>query len=107
MREECLNEESNFYVEGALSNERYYPYSGILFRNDQKREDRDRDYRGTADVDCPHCGARSTWWLSAWLKSGRKGKFMSLAFKAKDADVAVGDRRQATTERASDEDIPF
>jgi hypothetical protein len=32
---------------------------------------------------------------------------MSLAFKAKDADVAVGDRRQATTERASDEDIPF
>jgi hypothetical protein len=65
--------------------DRDYPNSGILFKSDQKRTPRDRDYKGTADITCPDCGSRFTAWLSAWIKEGRKGKFMSLSFKPKDA----------------------
>jgi len=64
----------------------------------------DRDYKGTADIDCPHCGARSTFWLPSWIKSGKKRRFMSLAFKEKDA---TGSRRRCTTEQTQDEDIPL
>jgi hypothetical protein len=78
---------------------RDYPNSGILFKNDSKREPRDRDYKGTADVTCAHCGSRFQLWLSAWIKEGRKGKFLGLSFKAKEPDS------QSPTPR--EEDIAF
>jgi hypothetical protein len=86
--------------------DRDYPNSGIMFRDDKKRQgnDRDRDYKGTADIDCPHCGARSAWWLSAWIKSGRKGKFVSLAFKTKDAGPS---RTSAAAQPHEDTDLPW
>ena len=61
-----------------MDNDRDFPNSGILFRNDRKQEDRHPDYNGTADVDCPQCGPRTHWRLASWIKQGRKGKFMSL-----------------------------
>lgn len=93
-----------------MSSEKDYPNSGILFKSDQKRTQRDRDYKGTADIDCPHCGARSQFWLSAWVKQGKAGKFMSLAFKGKDG--ATADRQSApggggVVAADDDSDIPF
>jgi hypothetical protein len=70
-----------------MANGRDYPNSGILFR-EQKREPHDRDYKGSADVTCG-CGRRSQLWLSAWIKEGRKGKFLSLSFKPKEARPAA------------------
>ena len=67
-----------------MSNERDYPNSGILFRADNKQSSRDRDYRGQADITCPHCGNRFAFWLSGWIKNGRLGKFLSLAIKPKE-----------------------
>jgi hypothetical protein len=87
-----------------MSNDRDYPNSGIMFRDNRKQSDRDRDYRGEADIDCPDCGARSTWWLSAWIKLGRNGKFLSLAFKKKDA---AGHSARSATRQAHDEETPF
>lgn len=52
---------------------------GVLFKNDRKESDSHPDYKGSADVD----GVE--YWLSAWIKTGAKGKFMSLAFTEKDA----------------------
>ena len=56
-----------------------YENSGALFKNDRKEKDSHPDYKGSALVD----GA--DYWISAWIKEGQKGKFMSLAFTAKDA----------------------
>jgi hypothetical protein len=81
-----------------MDSKRDWPNSGILFKNTDKREERDRDYQGTVDIDCPHCGERSSWWLSSWIKSGAKGKFMSLSFRVKSktdpAPRGTGERRR-------------
>jgi hypothetical protein len=58
-----------------VSDERDYPNSGILFRNDSKQSDGHPDYRGEAGITCPDCGNRFAAWLSGWVKNGRRGKF--------------------------------
>lgn len=72
--------------------------SGVLFRNtdkDPKKNPKWPDYQGSAEVD------GIEYWLSAWIKEGRKGKFFSIAFKPK--DEANHDQRR----HDDDEDIPF
>ena len=51
---------------------------GVLFRNDRNDRDKHPDYKGSAEID----GVE--YWLSAWIKAGKSGKFMSLSFKEKD-----------------------
>lgn len=51
---------------------------GVLFKNDRKESDSHPDYKGSAEVD----GVE--YWLSAWIKTGANGKFMSLSFRAKE-----------------------
>ena len=53
--------------------------SGILFKNERKEKDSHPDYRGEIRID------GSDFWLSAWIKQGDQGKFMSLAIKPKEA----------------------
>lgn len=68
--------------------------SGILFKNDKKESEKHPDYTGSCMVD------GEEYYMSAWLKDGRKGKFMSFAFKRKE-----GRSSQATTR--DDSDVPF
>ena len=58
---------------------RQYDNSGILFKNEDKETDKHPDYKGNITV------AGTEYWLSAWIKQGKKAKFMSLSVKAKDA----------------------
>lgn len=88
---------------------------GVLFKNDRKAKDGDRDYSGSINVD------GHDYWLSAWIREGRNGKFMSLSVKRKDGKPAPGDpsdensrpppvRRipgSASTPVDLDSDIPF
>ena len=76
----------------AMATEQY-DNSGILFRNDDKTKDSDRDYKGDATVS----GVK--YWVSGWIKQGKRGKFLTLSLKPKE-------QRTAPAEDPSD-DIPF
>jgi hypothetical protein len=67
--------------------------SGILFRNDDKMKDSDRDYKGDATVN----GVK--YWVSGWIKQGKRGKFLTLSLTPKE-------QHTAPAEKHSDE-IPF
>jgi hypothetical protein len=71
--------------------------SGVLFKNDRKSGDRDPDYRGTATI------GNIEYRMSAWLKDGRSGKFLSFAFTLKDAPKSAA----AKPGRDFDDQIPF
>lgn len=53
--------------------------SGALFKNDKKTAAKHPDYQGNENVVCSKCGEASSYRLAAWLKEGKKGKFLSLA----------------------------
>ena len=52
--------------------------SGSLFKNDKKESEKHPDYTGNGMID------GKEYRLSAWIKIGKNGKFMSLAFTLKD-----------------------
>ena len=69
--------------------------SGVLFKNTEKKTEKHPDYQGDATIN------GQTYRLAAWIKTGKKGKFMSLAFS-----IPKEDQREAA--RPRDEDtIPF
>jgi hypothetical protein len=52
-----------------------YDLRGALFRNDRKESEKHPDYKGDITID----GRK--FWLSGWIKEGKRGKFLSLAAK--------------------------
>jgi hypothetical protein len=74
--------------------------SGTLFKNDKKEEAKHPDYKGEALVNGVQC------WISAWIKEGKNGKFMSLAFSPKESRGGQRSSRPAA-QSDDDEGAPF
>ena len=73
--------------------------SGTLFRNEKGDNPARPDYRGEALVD----GVE--YRVSAWVKDGKKGKFLSMAFEAKEERPA--EREPDPVDTGDDDNLPF
>lgn len=90
-----------------------YTNRGVIFKNDRKESANHPDYKGQMNIDGVEV------WLSAWIKDGAKGKFMSISATLKDAPKqsqpapsrpAAPQRPQqkaATGFDGMDDDVPF
>jgi cytochrome b involved in lipid metabolism len=56
-----------------------YDNSGKISKNLQKKTDKHPDQQGKCTID------GKEYWISGWIKEGKDGKFLSLAFRPKDA----------------------
>lgn len=72
--------------------------SGVLFKNDKKEEAKHPDYKGSIMVE------GTDYWLSAWIKEGKTGKFMGLALTPKDGQPPASKHLPKNLE---DDSIPF
>lgn len=75
-----------------------------LFKNDRKEKDTHPDYKGDGkDLD------GNDVWVSAWIKEGSKGKFMSCSIQRKDASQSQPKPQPAQTATLNDDisDVPF
>ena len=77
--------------------------SGVLFKNDKKETEKHPDYKGSILIN------GTDYWLSAWIKEGKSGKFMGLAVSPKEAQPSkVPYGHGGTTKEGHDsEDVPF
>lgn len=91
--------------------------SGALFKNDRREKETHPQYNGTINV------AGVDYWINAWVKEGKSGKFFSLSVKPKEAQGGGGGARGGAPQRSrpapatkpndsleddfADDDIPF
>ena len=74
--------------------------SGVLFKNDKIENERSPNYKGNITV------GGQDYWLSAWIKEGKSGKFMGLAVSPKEEYKPKPSERSKTT-GFDDESMPF
>jgi len=76
---------------------------GVLFKNERKEEEKHPDYTGKIQFN------HVEHWLSAWIKQGRKGKFLSISIGAPTDQRTKPPPHKSPheVEDENDDDIPF
>jgi len=74
--------------------------SGVLFKEREKKNPNSPDYKGNIRVN------GQEFWLSAWIKDGKNGKFMGLALSPKE-EQAKAPAKSSKKIEDMDDDIPF
>ena len=69
-----------------------------LNKNDRRRNDKDAEYTGSINID------GVDYWLNAWVKDGKRGKFFSGTVRPKQAASTTSDK---PLNQQLDDDIPF
>lgn len=72
--------------------------SGVLFKSDKKDNERAPEYKGNIMVD------GNEYWISAWIKEGKNGKFLGLAVSPRDAQPPAN---KPLPKNLDDDLIPF
>ena len=75
--------------------------SGVLFKSDKIENERSPQYKGNITVD------GKDYWISAWIKEGKSGKFMGLAVSPKEEYKPKTSERSKATGFDDAEDLPF
>jgi hypothetical protein len=80
--------------------------TGVLFKNEDKQKEGANpnwpDYKGSINVE------GTERWLSAWIKDGSKGKFMSLAIgDVKGAKKESAPKKTGNSFDDMQDDVPF
>jgi hypothetical protein len=75
--------------------------SGVLFKSDKVDNDRAPQYKGNITVE------GKDYWISAWVKEGKSGKFMGLAVSPKEPMAKPSERSKATGFDSDDDALPF
>jgi hypothetical protein len=75
--------------------------TGVLFKNDRKEKDVHPDYTGKCTVN----GVELR--LAAWIKTGAKGKYMSLSFSEPRGQQERAPEKAAAGGGGFDDEIPF
>lgn len=74
--------------------------SGALFKNNDRQKDTHPEYRGDILIN------GEEYWLSAWVKEGKNGKFFSLAAKKKEGRSGDTVKRNPGKQE-EDDSLPF
>lgn len=78
---------------------------GVLFKNQKKEQEKHPDYTGSINV------GGTEYYLSAWIKEGKSGKFFSMSVKpkqdAKPQDAQSGNAKPQNGFDDMADDIPF
>ena len=74
--------------------------SGVLFKNDKKETEKHPDYKGSILIN------GTDYWLSAWIKEGKSGKFMGSAVSPKETQAQPVKQASKRIEDM-DSDVPF
>ena len=76
--------------------------SGVMFKNDKREKESQPHYKGNITVD------GKSYWLSAWIKEGKSGKFMGLAVNPKEeANTSSPKKKPSSGFDDMDDSIPF
>ncbi len=75
--------------------------NGVLFKNDKKTSDKHPDYKGNAMVN------GEEFWLSAWIKDGKNGKFMSIALQPKEESSGEKSKPSRGSAGVDESEMPF